>query len=314
MDNVDLLTNKLIRWGEGAVQALPNLVAAVLVLVAFWLLAKLARKTVAGALHRTSDNEAVTNLLASMTNIAVLATGFFIALSILELKGAVTSLLAGVGIIGLALGFAFQDIAANFISGVLLAIRRPFHVGDTVSTNDFMGTIEEITLRATIGRNFEGQIVTLPNKDVLQEKIKNYSRSNERRVDLEVGVSYGDDLDKVEKVALEAVASLEHDEQRGIELYYESFGGSSINFRLRIWIHPDQHSFLKTRHEAIKRIQHAFNENGITIPFPIQTLDFSKVGGAQLQEFLPTVLAGDKGATPKNGDSENSSEPQPSST
>ncbi len=311
MDYVELLTNKLSRWGEQAVEALPNLAAAVFVVIIFWLLAKLACKAVDSTLRRTSDNEAVTNLLSNVTKVAVISTGLFIALGILELEGAVTSLLAGVGIFGLAMGFAFQDIAANFISGVILALRRPFKEGDIVSTNDFMGTVEEITMRATIGRNFKGQIVTLPNRSVLQEKITNYSRSNQRRVDLEVGVSYGDDLDKVEKVAREAAASVEHDEERGIEFFYESFGSSSINFRLRIWIDPSEHSFLKTRHEALKRIQHAFNENGITIPFPIQTVDFSKVGGAQLQEFLPKMLAGDKDASPKNG-SENRSETQPS--
>lgn len=306
MDYVDLLTTKLSRWGERAVETLPNLAAAVCIFLVFWLFAKVGRKVALQALHGVSDNQAVTNLLAGMFKVAILTTGFFIALRVLELDGAVTSLLAGVGILGLALGFAFQDIAANFISGVILAVLRPFHVGDIVSTNGFMGTIQEINLRATIGLNFEGQIVTLPNKDVLQDKIKNYTRSNERRVDIEVRVSFGDNLDEVENVVVEAVRDLERDERRDIEFYYESFGLSSINFRLRIWIHPDQQGFLRTRHDAIKRIQRAFHDKGLTIPFPIQTLNFGKVGGAQLEEVLPESLAGEKGAAESSVRSENS--------
>ena len=118
-------------------------------------------------------------------------------LSILQLDKAVTSILAGAGIIGLALAFAFQDIAANFISGIFISFRKPIKLGDVVKINDYMGKVEQINLRDTIILTFQGQMVIIPNKDVFQSPIENYSLLGRRRLDLVVGVSYGDDLEKV---------------------------------------------------------------------------------------------------------------------
>ena len=90
------------------------------------------------------------HLVKTVIYVLILGIGLFAALSVLNLDGTVTSLLAGAGIIGLALGFAFQDIAANFISGVLLSTRHPFGIGDIIETNDFFGTVQKLNLRNTI--------------------------------------------------------------------------------------------------------------------------------------------------------------------
>ncbi|XYI03508.1 mechanosensitive ion channel family protein [Sorangium sp. So ce1128] len=126
------------------------------------------------------------------------------AFSILNLEKAATSLLAGAGIVGLALGFAFQDLAANFIAGVYLAVRFPFREGDLIETNDTLGIAERIRIRSTTIRTLEGQAVMIPNKEIFTTKLINDSETGARRVDLSVGVSYGDDLDKVRRVALDA--------------------------------------------------------------------------------------------------------------
>jgi len=120
-------------------------------------------------------------------------------LSILKLNTAVTSILAGAGIIGLALAFAFQDIAANFISGIFISFRRPLRVGDIVKVKDYMGKVEEINLRDTILRTFQGQTVIIPNKEVFQNPIENFSRLGKRRIDLWIGVSYGKTWRKLSK-------------------------------------------------------------------------------------------------------------------
>jgi small conductance mechanosensitive channel len=112
----DLLTSKVTGWIRGFVLLLPNLLVAVLVLVAFWLLAKLARNVLHRLLRRVSHSEQVNRVLAQTAYVALIAAGLFVALGILGLQKTVASLLAGAGIIGLALGFAFQDIAANLTS------------------------------------------------------------------------------------------------------------------------------------------------------------------------------------------------------
>lgn len=280
---------KFTAWLEGAILLLPNLVGALIVLLVFWLLARLARSVVHNLLRRISNNRQIAGLLATISYIALLAVGTFIALGILQLDKTVTTLLAGVGVIGLALGFAFQDLAANFMSGVLMAIRRPFEIDHMIETNSFVGVVEDISLRSTLLRTFQGQIVMLPNKEVFGNPIINYSVRRKRRVDLSCGVAYGDDLEKVRRVALASIGGLNmRDPKREVELFFTEFGDSSINFTVRFWIDfAKQTDFLNAQSEAIIALKKAFDEADITIPFPIRTLDFGVGGGEKLAEALP---------------------------
>jgi len=291
------LTGKLEGWVEAAVLKLPNLFVAVLIFVVAWIGAKLVRRLLGRALDRTGAPQQIRNLLVTVVGVAVVAAGLFIALGVLELDKTVASLLAGAGILGLALGFAFQDIAANFIAGIYFALRRPFRTGDVVETNDFFGTVERVDLRSLVLRRPAGQLVMIPNKSVFENPLVNYSTLRARRVDLAVGASYGDDLERVREVAIRAVEGVEgRDPERRVELFYEAFGDSSIDFLVRFWVpYRKQSDYLAARSEAIVRIHRAFDEAGLTIPFPIRTLDFGIVGGETLAEALPEPLGGGRG-------------------
>ena len=284
----NLVAGKLETWIDTLIQMLPNLAVALVVLVIFYVLGKLVRNMIGRLLDKVTDNKNIINLLETIVGVLVIGIGAFIALSILQLDGAVTSLLAGAGIIGLALGFAFQDIASNFISGVILSIRHPFGIGDIIETNDIYGTVQKLNLRNTILLTPTGQIVYIPNKSVFESPLENYTATGERRIDLSCGVSYGDDLEKAKKLAIEAVEGLaNYDSDKGIEFYYDEFGGSSINFKIRFWVNfkknPD---FWSARSDAIIAITKKFDENDIMIPFPIRTLDFGIRGGEKLNTML----------------------------
>jgi small conductance mechanosensitive channel len=285
------LRDKLIGWGEALILMLPEFVVAIFVVFAAAVIARFARSATFGILKRTSSYATVNNLLATIVYIIVLGTGLFTALGILGLDRAVTSLLAGVGIVGLALGFAFQDLASNFIAGILLSIRRPFKEGDLIETNDHFGVVKEINLRSTKMRTLQGQLVIVPNADVFTHPVKNFSTS-ERRIDLEVGVAYGDDLRKVREVTLAAVKAVEGIRtDKPVDLYFTEFGDSSIDFIVRFWVDfARQPEYLSAKSEAIIAIKEAFDREGITIPFPIRTLDFSEVGGERLNQVLPPRL------------------------
>ena len=192
----------------------------------------------------------------------------------------------------LALAFAFQDIAANFMSGIFMSFRRPFDIGDLVNVDHKMGRIEAINLRDTTLITLQGQRLIIPNKAVFQNTIENYSSTGKRRLDLSVGVSYGDDLAKVKSVVLAAIDALtEKDPNRQPELFYKEFGDSSINFDLRVWLRDvDQLNYLEAQSEAIMIIKKAFDQNDITIPFPIRTLDFGIKGGETLSEMKLNLI------------------------
>ena len=292
------LVDKLSGWIEAAILGLPNLVIAVLIVVVAALLARLARRLVGGVVHRVGERieatRRVADLLGTLAYVAVLATGTFIALGVLSLDGVVTSLLAGAGIVGLALGFAFQDIASNFIAGVFLAVRAPFAPGQLVETNDFLGIVRAVNLRSTELDTLQGQRVILPNSAVFQNPLTNYATNRYRRVDVACGVGYGDDLDRAERVAKAAVEGLPlRDPARAVELFYTEFGDSSINFTLRFWIgETGQAAFLAAQSAAIKAVKAAFDREGVTIPFPIRTLDFDPNGGLALADALPAGALG----------------------
>ncbi|PAU93755.1 mechanosensitive ion channel protein MscS [Aliifodinibius salipaludis] len=288
VDVYSTLTEKLMNWLETTIAMLPNLVVALLILIAFFILGRLVRRGAKHMLEKTTSNKTIINLMETIVGVLIIGVGFFIALSVLKLDGAVTSLLAGAGIIGLALGFAFQDIASNFISGIILSIRHPFGIGDIIETNDFYGTVQKMNLRNTIIRTPQGQIVYIPNKSVFEKPLENYTTSGVRRIDLECGVSYGDDLEKAKEVAIEAIETLDnYDDDKEVEFYYDEFGGSSINFEIRFWVNFKTNSdFLSARSDAIIAIMKAFEETDIMIPFPIRTLDFGVRGGEKLNTML----------------------------
>jgi small-conductance mechanosensitive channel len=230
-----------------------------------------------------------------------LLIGFIMVLNILRLYSTVTSLLAGVGIIGLALGFAFQDIAANFISGVIIAVRKPFGVGDVIESNDYFGTIERINLRTIDIRQVTGELVKVPNRKVFENVMIIFTHYGIRRVDVVVGVSYAEDLERVQQVVKDAITGIKGMvEKKAVEVVYEEFGDSSINLKIRFWVHYGrQFDYVFARSEAIIKIKKAFDEHDVQIPFPIRTLDFGIKAGENLKQQLAIL----KPATNGNGES-----------
>jgi len=279
----ELLT-KLQTWLETGVEMIPNLVVAIGILVVGWGLSKLAGSVTAKSLAHTKVNEQVSNLLALIVRYGVFIGAAFMALGVLDLDKTVTSLLAGVGVVGLALGFAFQDIASNFMSGVMMAVRRPFAEGEIIRTNGYEGRVESVDLRATHLRQFSGELIVIPNKDVFGEPIENVSENGARRVEVSCGVGYDDDLERAREIALDVARQVSRSmTDRPIDFWYTEFGGSSINFVLRFWIDFSQTSFLEARSEAIILLKQAFDEAGINIPYPIRTLSLDSTLSKQME-------------------------------
>ncbi len=286
------LVGKLGGWVDSLVLLLPNLVVAAIIVVAAAFAARLVRSVVTSVMHRVTAHAPaavnVVNLLATVAYLVVLATGLFAALRVVGLSGIVTTLLAGAGIVGLALGFAFQDIASNFIAGVLMAIRNPFVVGQIIETNTYTGVVTEITLRSTIIETFQGQRVILPNAKVFGGAIVNYSATRFRRIDLESGVGQGDDLSEVEQVAIAALTALPMcDTSRPVQFFYTGLGESTIDFSARFWVDfAKQSDYLAAQSAGVKALKQAFDAHGISLPFPIRTLEFGPSGGVPMRDML----------------------------
>lgn len=283
----NLILQKLIRWMHEFIQMLPNILLASIILVSGLYLARILKKLAGKLISKVSSQTTLNKLFTSVVHIFLIGIILFATLSILHLDKAVTSILAGAGIIVLALAFAFQDIAANFISGIFISFRKPIKINDVVKIKDYMGSVKEINLRDTVLLTFQGQIVIIPNKEVFQNPIENFTLLGKRRFDILVGVSYGDDLEKVKNIALDAVSGIKGlSEEDKTTFYYQEFGDSSINFQIRLWVGSDDGTeWMRVGSEAIICIKNAFDENNIMIPFPIRTLDFGIKGGIPLNEM-----------------------------
>lgn len=280
---------------------LPNLALAVLAFVVALFVAKFIKRMSARALLKTGLDDTISSFLSRLIFVGVIIGGIVIALSILDLTKTVSSILAGLGIVGLALGFAFQDTAANLMSGIYITFRQPYALGDVIESHDgIMGYVADINLRVTKVRTFDGQVVYVPNRFLFQENFTNYTENGRRRIRLECGVSYGEDLEKVERVTIEALSAAEGRLQdEDVSVHWQGFGDSSIDFIANIWIEysRDHKVYIGVKNEAVKRLKKAFDENDIMIPFPIRTLDFGIKGGVRMKEEMRTLM--DRGGAEK---------------
>ena len=260
-----LIEEKLNGWWVYSVRMLPNFVLAIVLLAVFWLIARMVRNIAYRFILRVSKSISVSSLLSGVIYILILISGVMTALDILELDKTVASLLAGVGIIGLALGFAFQDLTSNFISGAFIALKRPFDVGHIVETNGFTGTIEEIRLRSTTLKTSAGLHVIIPNKDIFQKPIINYSRTDARRVELDFAIPNSIDAPFAERIIRTAIVTLGGTNGvRDFEFYYTAIESPNMRIHVTFWTQRiDPASFLQVRHEAILAIFSSFRENGI---------------------------------------------------
>ncbi len=301
------LVKKMESWLDSIVLGLPNFILAAIVLAISIVIAKNLKKVAQRGLARTGANKTVTGLLSNMLVAVFMLISIFIILNILDLSDALTALLGTAGVAGLAVGLALQDPLVNLFSGVLMSVRDYYKIGDLVETNNYFGKIQKINLRSTIILSPKGQEIIIPNKEVLQSPLINYTHNGRRRIDITCGVAYGDDLEKVKKIAIKAIenSGLDIRESKPIEFYYTGFGGSSIDFIIRFWKNiTAQSDYLAAQSVAIMALKKAFDENGITIPFPITTLDFGVVGGKGIDEiYPPNKMMNFNGSESKNGHS-----------
>jgi small conductance mechanosensitive channel len=252
----NIVEDKLVRWVLFIIRMLPNFLLAIIVMALFIILARFVKKLVTRITHRISKSESISGLTSAIIYTIIVIVGIMVSLNILKLDKAVTSLLAGVGIIGLALGFAFQDLTANFISGAFIAFKRPFDVGHVVETNGFIGTIEDIQLRATRMKTFAGLHVMIPNKDIFQKPIINYSLTDARRIEMEFMIMNKGDLDRIQKSLEEMLQSKRSTGLvDGTHVYYSQIEDPKIKLYISVWttsIEPN--AFMKARHEVIKSV------------------------------------------------------------
>ncbi|TNJ46422.1 mechanosensitive ion channel family protein [Tamlana fucoidanivorans] len=274
---INTIISKLESWLNTFIEYLPNFALAFLVLFMAYFIAKYVNTLTYKLVSRQVQQESVSQMISKISAIVLVLIGLYIALGILNLSKTLTSLLATAGVAGLAIGLALQNTLSNTVAGIALSFRKKIQIGNWVETNGYAGEVIDINLKEFVIKEADNNIVVLPNKLILENPLKNYSLTTKMRVALECGVAYESDLEEVEKLTKATIANTfeQVNGPEAVEFYYTEFGDSSINYLCRFWIDAESMlEKLKAKTKAIIEIKKAYNEKGISIPFPIRTLQF----------------------------------------
>ena len=247
--------------------AIPDAVVAIAVLIGFWVFYRISSIALRGLLHRSGIHETLISMLVdNVYRYAVLGFGFIMAADQIGVN--VGAALAGIGVVGIAVGFAAQDTLSNIIAGFLIFLDKPFLVGDWIHVADEVGEVSEITMRTTRIRTKNNTWVVIPNKKIIDEVLVNHSTKGDTRIDVPVGIAYKENIPEAREVLLRAVKDLEGvHEGRPAEVVVTGLGGSSVDLEVRVWIKKasDEPPVFFRVVEASKL---ALDAAGIEIPFP----------------------------------------------
>ncbi len=267
-----------MTWQESLAQLLadvlaflPRLLASLVIVVISLYAAGLLARVVGAVLRQRKVDPELTLLLERITRWSLIALGLLMGLQ--QVGFQITAFLAGLGILGFTVGFALQDISRNLVAGILLLLMQPFDIGDAIEVQGYAGIVENVDLRATSIRTWDGRLVLIPNAEVFTGTLVNFTKTPRRRVEVQVGVAYDSDLEKVEQVALDAVRQLEGVvEDPEPFVVFHTFGESSVDLTVYFWIDTQVMSPLKAKSLGVRAVHQAFAEAGIEIPFPIRTV------------------------------------------
>ncbi|MEM6511646.1 MAG: mechanosensitive ion channel domain-containing protein [Pseudomonadota bacterium] len=251
-----------------------NLIAA---LVIFYLGKWIANALVKGLRTLMEKNDVDKTLETFVCNLVRMALLVVIAIAAIGQLGVeTTSLLAVMGAAGLAVGLALQGSLSNFASGVLIVLFRPYKVGDFIEAAGIAGVVEEVQILVTVMKTGDNKKIIVPNSQIMSSIITNYSANETRRVDLTVGVSYSDDLDKVRK-ELEAIVGAEERilKDPAVTIAVSELADSSVNFVLRPWVKTSD--YWGVYFDLTETIKKRFDEVGISFPFPQQDVYLHQV-------------------------------------
>jgi potassium efflux system protein len=262
----DLLDFRLLLLAGGAITVGSVLLGLAIALSSF-LFANLAGRGLRRGLHARGIPVGTQFAAAKIVSYAVIAVGLMVAFTSMGLK--LDALIATSAVVAVGIGFGLQNIAQNFISGVILLIEQPVRKGDFVKVGDTLGVVDDIGLRATRIVTRDEVTILVPNSKLVVEPVINHSRpSTKLRVRIAVGVAYGSDTARIRE-ALMAVAKASREvlATPAPELRFEGFGDSSLDFALLVWI-PDPQGDLRISSDLRFAIDAAFRRAGIEIPFP----------------------------------------------
>ena len=259
------------------VERIPYFVASIIVVLIFWFLSIVFKKIVHKLLGSRSRHQNLVKVFQRVGGALIFFIGFMIAMVIAVPGFTPAKLIGALGIGSVAIGFAFKDIFQNLLSGILLLISEPFRIGDQIISGEYEGTVEDIKIRATTIKTYDGRQVVIPNSDLYTSALTVNTAYKQRRLQVAVGIGYEDDIEAAKAEIIKALDKIESVSKKATpSVIATGFGGSSIDLMVRWFIEDGTQAHkVASIHQVIVGIKDSLDAAGVNIPFPIRTIDLS---------------------------------------
>lgn len=279
--NLDPTITKLQGMFDGFLAHLPNLLIAVVVFAMIFIASRYVRSTVRRLAERSQRGRYAGRIFSRLAQWGMIIFATLISFSIVFPSLSAETLIGVLGIGSLAIGFAFRDIAENFLAGILILLTQPFKLGDQIEVDEFEGTVQTIEVRATEILTYDGRLVVIPNADLLTNAVIVNTAHGVRRSDYDVGISYSDDIETAKRLIMEAMARtpgvLDHPRP---DVLTVELGDFQVVLRARWWTASTRSDVVRTSDRVVTAIKHSLDAGGVTIPFPIRTVYMDSPGGS----------------------------------
>lgn len=297
---LETVRDSLLNLVSGAVEVLPALISAIIILGATRYAVRPARRLTRIVTEQFTDNFSLQLLSVKVAAVATWITGVLLACILIFPDLGLGDIIGLLGLSSVAIGFAFQDIFKNFLAGILLLLNQPFQLGDQIIVSDYEGTVESIDIRSTKIRNYQGERIVIPNSVVFTNPIEVLTENSYRRTDLAIGLDYNTPLPDARKILKNAIADVDGVlSEPEVEVDIVGFGGSSIDFVVRYWTRPPKAVVRRTQTQVIMVLKAACDKADLNIPYPIRSL-----------YFFDQEKFSDSTATPHSNGSNGSRNPQ----
>lgn len=266
--------------GDKFLARMPYMLIGAVLLVVFYIAGRIVRRVLLLAGARTQFDPLLAELLGGLAAWIFSIVGLLVAAVVIFPTFRPGDLLAGLGITSVAIGFAFKDILQNWLAGVFILWRRPFQVGDQIRTKEHEGTVENINVRSTMLKTYDGERVVVPNSDVYTSTILVRTAYGIRRVRFTVGVGYGDDLETARDAIRQVLERTEGVLSEPPPLaHVVELAPSSVNFNVYFWTAAEQANVIRVSDRVATAIKQALDGAGIDIPYPHSVVLFHDATG-----------------------------------
>jgi len=262
-----LVLDDLAQFTQLALEKLPSILLGVLIFAMFFWLSRPIGNFLTKPLAKSTTSKLIQMVISRTMSMLVILIGLYILLRLVGLTQFAVALLSGTGVLGLIIGFAFKDIAENFLSSLLLSVQRPFKIGDIIEVEGYLGVVNKMTSRATTLVDFNGDHVQLPNATIYKNVIRNLTANPLMRSTIDIGVGYDADFDHAQSLATNIM--LAHPavlDDPAPQVLVDSLGASTCNLRLYFWVNSEINSQFKVSSVLMKRVVETFLAEDIAMP------------------------------------------------